>query len=67
MMITCVVRYRIDVSRLGEELHWAAPATADTSKEDRRALRDACGTGEIYVVGSPEANERFLAQHPLAR
>ena len=51
-------------ARLGEEMNWGGPASAVIDKEMELALQQACGPGEIYVVGSPEASARFLAQYP---
>ena len=55
------------LARLGEDMNWGGPATADIDKETAQALQDACGPGELYVVGSPEASERFLTQYPHLR
>jgi hypothetical protein len=55
------------LARLGEAMNWGGPASATIDKETERALRDACGPGEIYVVGSPEASERFMTQYPHLR
>jgi len=55
------------LARLGEDMNWGGPASADIGKDAERALQDACGPGEIYVVGSPEASERFLTQYPHLR
>jgi hypothetical protein len=55
------------LARLGEDMNWGGPASADIDKAAERALQDACGPAEIYVVGSPEASERFLTQHPHLR
>lgn len=55
------------LARLGEDMNWGGPATARIDTETERALREACGAGEIYVVGSPEASERFLTQYPHLR
>lgn len=55
------------LARLGEEMNWGGPASAEIDKQTERALQDACGPGEVYVVGSPEAKERFLTQFPHLR
>lgn len=55
------------LARLGEEMAWGGPATAVIGAEAERALRDACGPGEILVVGSPESRERFHSRHPHLR
>ena len=55
------------MARLGEDMNWGGPASADIDPATRRALHDACGPGELYVVGSPEATERFLTQYPHLR
>lgn len=55
------------LARLGEEMNWGGPASAVIGKEAEQALRQACGDAELYVVGSPEASERFLTQYPHLR
>lgn len=55
------------LARLGEEMSWGGPASAHIDEETERALQQACGPGEVYVVGSPEASERFLTQYPHLR
>lgn len=55
------------LARLGEDMNWGGPASAIIGKEAERALHEACGPGEIYVVGSPESSERFLTQYPHLR
>lgn len=55
------------LARLGEDMNWGGPASATIEKETERALQDACGPVEIYVVGSPQASERFLTQYPHLR
>lgn len=55
------------LARLGEEMSWGGPASADIDKAAERALHEVCGPGEIYVVGSPESSERFLTQYPHLR
>jgi len=55
------------LARVGEDMNWGGPATAVIDQDTARALHDACGPGEIYVVGSPESSERFLAQFPHLR
>jgi hypothetical protein len=55
------------LARLGEDMNWGGPASADIDEVTKRALQDACGPAEIYVVGSPEASERFLTQFPHLR
>lgn len=55
------------LARIGEDMNWAGPANAEIEKESERALRDACGSGELLIVGSPEASERFLTQYPHLR
>lgn len=55
------------LARLGEEMNWAGPASAAIDPATERALQAACGPGEVYVVGSPEARERFLTQYPHLR
>ncbi|GGC11418.1 hypothetical protein GCM10011494_32740 [Novosphingobium endophyticum] len=65
-----ILRDRISgrtLARLGEEMNWGGPASADIDAEIERVLQDACGPAEIYVVGSPEARERFLTQYPHLR
>lgn len=65
-----VLRDRISqqtLARIGEHMSWSGPASADIDKEVKQALQDACGPGEIYIVGSPEARERFLTQYPHLR
>lgn len=52
---------------LGEDMNWGGPASARIDEETEGALQEACGPGEIYVVGSPEASERFLTQYPHLR
>lgn len=57
-----ILRDRVDGSiraRIGEEMSWAGPATAKIDDAARQALHDACGPGEVLVVGSPESNQRF--------
>ena len=55
------------LSRLGEQMNWSGPASASIDKREEQALQDACGPGEIYIVGSPQARERFLSQYPHLR
>jgi hypothetical protein len=55
------------LAHLGEDMNWGGPATADIHPETERALQKACGPGAVYVVGSPEARERFLTQYPHVR
>lgn len=65
-----ILRNRVSgqtLARLGEDMNWGGPATAEIDKAKERALQEACGPGEIYVVGSPEASERFLTQYPHLR
>ena len=65
-----ILRNRISgatLARLGEDMNWGGPASAVIDKDAERALQDACGPGEIYVVGSPESSERFLTQYPHLR
>ncbi len=65
-----ILRDRIDgsiLARVGEELSWGGPATADIDDGTRQALHRACGTGEIHVVGSPQSSERFMTQYPHLR
>lgn len=65
-----ILRERVSgqtLARLGEKMNWGGPATAEIGPEAKRALQEACGPGEIYVVGSPEASERFLTQYPHLR
>jgi hypothetical protein len=65
-----VLRDRVSgatLARLGEEMNWGGPATAIIPEAAKRALHSACGPGEIYVVGSPQSGERFLAQYPHLR
>lgn len=65
-----VLRNRVSgqtLARLGEAMNWGGPASADIDTATARALHNACGAGEIYVVGSPEAGERFLTQYPHLR
>lgn len=65
-----ILRNRISgatLARLGEDMNWGGPASAHIDEETERALQEACGPGEIYVVGSPEASERFLTQFPHLR
>jgi len=65
-----ILRDRISgqtLARLGEDMNWGGPASAEIAKEAEHALREACGSNEIFIVGSPEARERFLTQHPHLR
>lgn len=65
-----ILRERIGgrtLARLGEDMNWGGPASADIGTEAERALQDACGPAEVYVVGTPEARERFLTQYPHLR
>ena len=65
-----ILRDRISgnsLARLGEEMNWGGPATAEIDAGTERALHAACGAAEVYVVGSPEARERFLTQYPHLR
>lgn len=55
------------LARLGEEMNWGGPASAEIGAEAERALRKACGDAEIHVVGSPQARARFLTQYPHLR
>lgn len=40
-------------------MNCAGPAGAKIDDDARQALHDACGPGEVLVVGSPEANDRY--------
>ena len=65
-----VLRDRVSgqtLARVGEDMSWGGPASAVIDEETKQALQEACGPGEIYVVGSPEARERFLTQYPHLR
>ncbi|MBV7255610.1 hypothetical protein KCG44_02290 [Pacificimonas sp. WHA3] len=65
-----ILRNRVSgqtLARIGEDMNWGGPATAQIDPAAKRALLDACGPGEIYVAGSPEASERFLMQYPHLR
>lgn len=65
-----ILRDRISgqtLARLGEEMNWGGPATAQIAPQTERVLREACGPAEIYVVGSPQAKERMLTQYPHLR
>ena len=55
------------LTRLGEDMSWAGPAGAVIDAETKRALQDACGPAEIFIVGSPQSNERFLTLYPHLR
>lgn len=55
------------LARLGEEMNWGGPASADIDEKTKSAVIDACGNHVIYVVGSPESSERFLTEHPHLR
>jgi hypothetical protein len=55
------------LARLGEDMNWGGPATADIDEKTKRALRDACSPAEIYIVGSPEAKERLMTLYPHTR
>lgn len=55
------------LARVGEDMNWGGPATAVIDEGTKQALHEACGPAEIYVVGSPEASARFLAQYPHLR
>lgn len=57
-----IFRDRVDgstLARIGEEMNWAGPASAKIDDDARLALHDACGPGDVIVVGSPESSERF--------
>lgn len=65
-----VLRDRVSgqtLARLGETMNWGGPATAEIDPARERALRQACGPAPLHVVGTPEASERFLTQHPHLR
>lgn len=65
-----VLRNRVSgqtLARIGEDMSWGGPATAIIDPETKRKLHEACGEGEIYIVGSPEASERFVTQYPHVR
>jgi hypothetical protein len=65
-----ILRERVSgktMARLGEDMNWGGPATATIDDKAKLALQEACGGGELYVVGSPEASERFRTQHPHLR
>lgn len=65
-----ILRERVSgqtLARLGEKMSWGGPASAEIDTETKRALQEACGPAEIYIVGSPEASERFLTQYPHMR
>lgn len=55
------------LARLGEDMNWGGPPTAVIDEKTESALQDACGPGEIVVVGSPESRERSLTQYPRLR
>lgn len=65
-----ILRNRVNgqtLARLGEEMSWGGPASADIDRKARSALIDACGNHEIYVVGTPESSERFMTEYPHLR
>lgn len=65
-----ILRDRISgstLARLGENMNWGGPASAQIDQATERALQERCGAAEILVVGSPQASERFLEQHPHLR
>ncbi len=65
-----ILRNRVNghtLARLGEDMSWGGPASADIDAKARSALLDACGDHEIYIVGSPESSERFMTQYPHLR
>ena len=65
-----ILRERVSgktLARLGEDMNWGGPASAVIEEAAKRGLQEACGPAEIYVVGSPEASERFLVQFPHLR
>ena len=65
-----ILRNRVSgqtMARLGEEMAWGGPASADIDEAKKQALLKACGDHPIYIVGSPEAKERFLTQAPHLR
>lgn len=55
------------LARLGEDMSWGGPASADMERDTKQALQEACGAREIYVVGSPEARGRFMTRYPHLR
>ncbi len=55
------------LARLGENMSWAGPASAEIDPVAEQALRRECGSGEILIVGSPESTERFHTQYPHLR
>jgi hypothetical protein len=65
-----ILRERVSgqmLARLGEQMNWGGPATGEIDPASKRALQKACGPAQIYVVGSPEASERFMTQYPHLR
>lgn len=52
------------LARIGEELSWGGPASALIDEKSKNALRTACGPADVYIVGTPQSTERFLAQYP---
>jgi hypothetical protein len=55
------------LTRLGESMNWGGPASADVGEQTRKALLEACGGHEIYIVGAPESDARFLNRFPHLR
>ena len=55
------------LTRLGEDMNWGGPPSAVIDPKAEQALHEACGPGDITVVGSPEARERFVTQYPHMR
>ena len=55
------------LARIGEQLNWGGPPSAYIPPELEREIQEKCGPGEIFVVGTPESQERFLTQYPHLR
>lgn len=65
-----VLRDRVSgrtLTRLGENMSWGGPPSADIGVDAERALHDACGSADIVVVGHPQSRERFETQYPHTR
>ena len=56
--------YFFALTGLGRGYELGRPSSGDIDTETEQALRGAWGSGEIYIVGSPQARERFLTQYP---
>ena len=59
------VRTGDDLYRIGEAGAWGGPNGFDEKNPEVRALRKACGDGDIMNVASPQSERLFALPYPL--